>query len=435
MTKRNHLRVNLPRTHAYVYSKMTRVCPFCNTSVRREGLRKNKNIIIPIQLATCTRCNKQFVTYAFYRANRDKIICQNPEEVNKIESEIKAKQAEAERIRIIKENETRQNNRAIAERIVSVLREFSLAAADDFNRVWKNNTFDFSSVIAAFIVQKNRRQYNVVFVSKEDKINPHLNRSSVYSVVSCQEWIGKKLLTSQLADFDFYSIADNLYEIKKAIILNETSYSAILNAQGGSFARYWNPKLAKNKASSENSFAVNQLSNNVTPIVFVYFRLTNSCVRRNHTIETVTAKTINAKNEQPTEINVFFCKICNKYFINYEALQGYFSKGIYPSLHYAFEHVDSIKLKEASELMLYGYNVREGQLTQIERQNILKWIIDSGLMSKADIIRDLQFKVRYNGSKAGNERAKAKWQDDIQFVSHYVENNSKSINATFILKK
>lgn len=91
-------------------------------------------------------------------------------------------------------------------------------------------------------------------------------------------------------------------------------------------------------------------------------------------------------------------------------------------------------LKEASELMMYGYNVREGNLTQFERRRILEWIIDYGLLTKAEIIRDLQFKVRYNGNKAGNERARQKWLDDIQFVSQYTRGNSKVITATFIYK-
>ena len=84
--------------------------------------------------------------------------------------------------------------------------------------------------------------------------------------------------------------------------------------------------------------------------------------------------------------------------------------------------------------MLYGYNVREGKLTQFEHRRILEWIIDSGLMSKADIIRDLQFKVGYNGNKAGNERARQKWLDDIQFVSQYTAGNNKNIIATFVYK-
>lgn len=89
-------------------------------------------------------------------------------------------------------------------------------------------------------------------------------------------------------------------------------------------------------------------------------------------------------------------------------------------------------LNEVSQLILYGYNVREGNLSSDERHAILSWIIDSRLLSKAEIIKDLQFIVRYNVSKKGNEQAKTKWENDIQFVSRYVIDNIKTIQAQFV---
>ena len=169
-------------------------------------------------------------------------------------------------------------------------------------------------------------------------------------------------------------------------------------------------------------------------VVYVYFGLNNRCMRHKHIIESVTAETINAKNGQSVEINVHHCKTCNKYFINYEALQTYIRREIFPVLTYSLEDYDQNGLRVASELMLYGYNVREGGLTREQRQKILSWIIDSGLLSKSSIIRDLQFKVNYNGRKKGNANAKKKWQDDIQFVSQYVKGNSTKIKARFIRK-
>ncbi len=121
--------------------------------------------------------------------------------------------------------------------------------------------------------------------------------------------------------------------------------------------------------------------------------------------------------------------------LGYEALQKYISKGVYPALPYKLSNDISGALNEASKLMLYGYRVAEGTLTRQERQSILKWIIDTGLLSKSEIIKDLQFKVRYNGSKIGNEKAKAKWEDDIQFVSRYIADNKRTIQAAFVVRK
>ena len=110
------------------------------------------------------------------------------------------------------------------------------------------------------------------------------------------------------------------------------------------------------------------------------------------------------------------------------------SSNIVNYLPYKIIDVDSSSMREASDLMLYGYTVRDGVHTREERHRILAWIIDSGFISKYDIIRDLEFKANYNGKKPGNEFARAKWEDDIEFVSEYIEGNSRQIDATFIRK-
>ena len=159
--------------------------------------------------------------------------------------------------------------------------------------------------------------------------------------------------------------------------------------------------------------------------------MNNTCIKKAHNVETVTAETVNVKTGSSVEINVFHCLQCNKFFVNYEALQEYIKRGIYPSFHYSLVYIDEHHLRDVSELMMYGYNVKEGVLSRGERQRILSWIIDSGLMSKGEIIRNLQFKVNYNGRKASNANAKRKWKEDIQYVSRYVKDNRRKIKAVY----
>lgn len=183
----------------------------------------------------------------------------------------------------------------------------------------------------------------------------------------------------------------------------------------------------------KNEISINTKDNTVlNKKVYIYFRLNNGCVNNKHIIKSVTAKTINFKNGEFIEVNVFHCVECDKYFINYESLQKYIDKGIYPALHFHLVNCDTQKFKETSALMLYGYNARDGFLSEKERQRILSWIIDLGLLSKAEIIKNLQFKVDYNGKKKENYNAKKKWQEDILFVSKYIKGNVDEINAIFI---
>lgn len=84
------------------------------------------------------------------------------------------------------------------------------------------------------------------------------------------------------------------------------------------------------------------------------------------------------------------------------------------------------------QLYILGYSVKEGVLTHEQRQQILAEIIDNGLMGKEQIIRKLQFLVRFNGTKPENHAAKEKWQADILFVSQYTSNNTRKVEPIFM---
>lgn len=128
-------------------------------------------------------------------------------------------------------------------------------------------------------------------------------------------------------------------------------------------------------------------------------------------------------------------KKCERCFINAEVLnKDYYSRNLFPLLNYDLANVNPSSLKEFSELYILGYSVKEGILTCEERQQVLAEIIENGLMGKEQIIRKLQFLVRFNGSKPENRVAKEKWQADILFVSQYISDNKRRIEPVFIRK-
>ena len=75
--------------------------------------------------------------------------------------------------------------------------------------------------------------------------------------------------------------------------------------------------------------------------------------------------------------------------------------------------------------------MKEGELTEKQRQLLLKELIDKGLMTKDQIIRNIQSKVDFNGKKSGNENAKKRWIDDIKYVSQYTVVNVQEIHGRF----
>ena len=73
---------------------------------------------------------------------------------------------------------------------------------------------------------------------------------------------------------------------------------------------------------------------------------------------------------------------------------------------------------ETSILFEMGYTVNQSVgLSAAARQNILKKAIDTGKVSKHQVLSFLKQRININGMKAGNEIALRKWKEDFTFVS------------------
>lgn len=128
--------------------------------------------------------------------------------------------------------------------------------------------------------------------------------------------------------------------------------------------------------------------------------------KKKHDIQTVSMEVHNTRGFGKRIVNVFHCRQCDKYWINYEAIEDLLNKRFYPDFKYRIVKESWEGLKPVSELMMYGYNVKEGELTEKQRQLLLKELIDKGLMTKDQIIRNIQSKVDFNGKKVAMKMQK-----------------------------
>ncbi len=172
--------------------------------------------------------------------------------------------------------------------------------------------------------------------------------------------------------------------------------------------------------------------------VFVYERLYNRCAR-NHgdEIRTYTALVPTVKDDRDLHpINIYYCPKCDRYFVNAEAVADYVKRGIYLKLHYDTTYTGA-DMRSISELRLYGYTVRAGVMTEAQRQGLLKFIIDSKLMKKHEIIRQLRWYIDYLGKNPNNESAVDKWYNDLYFVQTYVDDNDKDlfVDGNYVRKR
>lgn len=158
------------------------------------------------------------------------------------------------------------------------------------------------------------------------------------------------------------------------------------------------------------------------------FKGSLSCKKEQHTLESTKAVvTLPDNNMHKAELDVFYCRECNKFYINETSYNLYRKK--YGFLPVCFVYDSRCGLPagystraEKSPLMLCGYSVsQKSGLSKNDREKLLAWIIDHHIhgLEKFDIITHLEFLIETNGNNPNNAMAKEKWKDDLRFVHNY----------------
>ena len=130
----------------------------------------------------------------------------------------------------------------------------------------------------------------------------------------------------------------------------------------------------------------------------------------------------NSKNA--LRLPVHICFTCNKFFIGrqtlnlYEQLYGtLIVSKVYESSN---EEVDYDEFG-ISDLYKTGYNVREGGMTEVERQLHLKHLIDTNQLSYFAIVRDLEYAIKLH-KKYSDRFAVERWKKDLSYVKSLIDN-------------
>ena len=145
------------------------------------------------------------------------------------------------------------------------------------------------------------------------------------------------------------------------------------------------------------------------------------CLKHKHPIEDVRASVIIGDNRQ-ISIHANRCAKCGIIFMHYSEYERL--KKTYPFLIANFCELSSdgytpvVNKSIASEsmLMLCGYNVKNGVLSERQRHLLLRNIIYNDILSKAEIIDYLEHFITFNGSKKNMFFAVSKWENDLSFV-------------------
>ena len=158
--------------------------------------------------------------------------------------------------------------------------------------------------------------------------------------------------------------------------------------------------------------------------IYVYKGKGAHC-KNHHYLEMVTANIISARKMIRQSLNVYYCCFCNEFFVND---QEYFDfcriNGLPPlRLHFGKNYFGNPygscydNRREYSELRLYGYYVSGDMADKsLYRKRLLEDLVDSGLMTKPEILLHLEYLMR---DMSHFPDAVARWRSDYDHLSNY----------------
>lgn len=169
----------------------------------------------------------------------------------------------------------------------------------------------------------------------------------------------------------------------------------------------------------------------------------NSCSSKGHDITDINAKIPVIKtngNIEYTCRNVAYCRACNKYIMlksDFYDISDRIACEVIDQTTSASSSDDEIEISQKqSVLYKYGYNVNAtDNLSDKQRHTILALAVESGILTRAQIISHLDTLIE-RGSKINKwKNAVGKWKQDRGYVSSYkTENLPKVITEKLILK-
>jgi len=158
--------------------------------------------------------------------------------------------------------------------------------------------------------------------------------------------------------------------------------------------------------------------------IWIYDRFSNlKCNRESHLIINTTLSTELIDRPVLIDIPVFFCDICQRYFIGRLTLEVFieeYGRLLLRTQRIAEEYDLSDRARSfraESELHCWGYNVVDGKMSQVDRRGLLVCLLEKQKMTKFGILRDIKNAIDIFQNRVGYEKALAKWRSDFEFVS------------------
>ena len=168
--------------------------------------------------------------------------------------------------------------------------------------------------------------------------------------------------------------------------------------------------------------------------IWVY-RLKMPCTH--HNVQSVTAYVASDRSPVEQPLNVAYCPVCQRYYINADQYRSFTHAHGLPYIRLRIADTpDYRNWQEESPLHHMGYNVSAAEdLTSDQRHAILEHAIDTGVMSKIDVISFLEFLIHNAEHNPCLVNASTKWRTDAEHIRYYQLHEQRYVRGRLLLRK
>ena len=199
-------------------------------------------------------------------------------------------------------------------------------------------------------------------------------------------------------------------------------------------------QTTNSKQQLEKKRSGRRLPQNVT--IWIY-EAKQPCIDHPNMVTSITAEVLSMRDRHYYPFNVFYCKQCEKYYINRLSYELFAKRYGMPAINKIWYSNSSIETKadfhewnSESLLHSYGYNVNSiDDIPRFKRQEVLSYVIDHGIMTKDKVVSFLEMLIKRNQYRLNFDAAVNKWRDDLQFVLHYHLEKQSVVKGEFELAK
>lgn len=192
---------------------------------------------------------------------------------------------------------------------------------------------------------------------------------------------------------------------------------------------YINERIRKQVKDTEsavdNVHAPKQMPPSVPDLIIYHSLNTISCRLKSHEIATGKRLVYPMNNpEKPICLPVHICQTCYKEFVG-EQTYYVFTKEYGPLLIRSKQDSDIddpnyYAYRSESKLHRLGYNVRDGEMSDSERREKLRNLIETRSISYLEVVTAIEQSIRQFSGRQRYELAVKKWKDDLLFLGNYI---------------